>query len=240
MIPTIQLLYKLEYRLNKIASVQHQSISEEDRLLALNEAQIKLVKKKLNQNNIYSLGFDSFTKRYEDLQVLVVPFEELPVTKNTTGYSAYSGDLLSLSKKYMLPLEMYALCSRGKCTNRTVAITRIVKHGDLNVLLYNKNYCPSFEYQETLASISDNKVSIYTGGEFEVSQLNISYLRYPQKIDREGYIDFNGNPSTDSNCELADYLEDELLDLATLEIAMSTENTPQVQYTSEIRNKINE
>ena len=58
-------------------------------------------------------------------------------------------------------------------------------------------------------------------------------------MDYEGYTKFDGTASTIQDCELADYLEDELLDLATLELAMETENTPQVQF-SELKNKINE
>lgn len=239
MIPVIQLLYKLDMRLNKKASTDQQEIPLEDKILALNEAQLKLIKRKLNSNNIYGLGFEAFSKRYEDLQKLVVPFEQLTVTKTTSGYSGYLGSVTSLTHKYMIPLEMFAICSRGSCTNRTVVITRIVKHGDLGLLLYNSNYSPSFEYQETIATVSSDNITVYTNGEFDVNQLSLSYIRYPQSIDKSGYFKFDGTASSDSDCELAEYLEDELLDLATLELAMDTENTPQVQY-SDIRNKINE
>lgn len=239
MILTQRLLYKLDLRLNKKATLDHQSIPVEDKILALNEAQIKLIKRKLNQNNIYQLGLDAFTKRYEDLQRLVVSFEELAVTKNTTGYPAYTGDLDALTNTYFLPLDTYVLCSKGSCTERPLAITRIIKHGDLHVLLSNSNWAPSFEYQETMATISGNKISVYVT-DFKVDKLYISYLRYPTKINIEGYTDFDGSASTTQNCELPESMEDELLDLAVLEIAMETENTPQVQYTNQIRNQINE
>lgn len=226
-------------RLNKKATLDSQSIPIEDKILALNEAQIKLIKRKLNSNNIYGLGMDSFTKRYEDLQKLVVDFEKLTVTKNTTGYPSYKADLDTLTKDYMFPLEMFVLCTKGNCNNRTLAITKIIRHGDLSTMLFNRNYSPSFEYQETLATISDNKVNIYTDSTFTINTLNISYIRYPQRIDIAGYFTFDGSPSITQDSELADYLQDELLDLATLELAMETENNPQVQY-SDIRNKINE
>ena len=39
----------------------------------------------------------------------------------------------------------------------------------------------------------------------------------------------NGETSTDVNCELASYLEDEILDLAVQNLAMYTENASAVQ-----------
>ena len=54
-------------------------------------------------------------------------------------------------------------------------------------------------------------------------------MRYPQYIDKTGYIRFDGTPSIDSDCELETYLEDELLDLTVQNLAMYTENAPAVQ-----------
>jgi hypothetical protein len=54
-------------------------------------------------------------------------------------------------------------------------------------------------------------------------------MRYPQYINKEGYIMLDGLPSVDSNCELELYLEDELLDLTVQNLAMYTENAPAVQ-----------
>ncbi len=239
MILTQQLLYKLDMRLNKKSSNEHQSIPKEDKILALNEAQIKLIKKKVGTNNIYGLGLDSFKKRYEDLQQLIVQFEPLSVSFTADIYSSWEADLGALTHKFMFPLDMYALCTKGSCTKRVVYLSKLIKHGDLSTLMFNTHYTPSFEWQESFAVISGNKIITYTDGTFVVDQFNLSYMRYPQKIDAAGYINFDSTPSTDQDCELPDYLEDELLDLAVLELAMDTENTPVIQY-NETRNKTNE
>jgi hypothetical protein len=42
-------------------------------------------------------------------------------------------------------------------------------------------------------------------------------------------IKFDGTPSTDVDCELETYLEDELLDLTVQNLAMFTENQSAVQ-----------
>lgn len=47
MIPVDSLLYKIDQKLNKLSTNEHQEIPVEDKILALNEAQIKLIKQKL-------------------------------------------------------------------------------------------------------------------------------------------------------------------------------------------------
>jgi len=239
MISTIQLLYKLDMRLNKKVSNEHQSIPVEDKILALNEAQIKLIKKKLGVNNIYGLGLDSFKKRYEDLQDLIVQFEHLNVTPTTDAYSAYQADTRLLTKKFMFPLDMYTTCTKGNCKDRVVYLSKLQKHGDISTLMFNPDYAPSFEWQEGFAVMSSDKIITYTDGTFVVNAFYISYIRYPQKIDAAGYINFDGTASINQDCELVDYLEDELLDLTILELAMDTENVSVVQA-NEIRTKNNE
>lgn len=239
MISTLQLLYKLDMRLNKKVSNEHQSIPLEDKIIALNEAQIELIKKKVDPNNIYGLGLDSFKKRYQDLQDLIVQFEHLTVIATTDAYSAYEANTRLLKSRFMFPLDMYTLCSRGDCKDRVVYLSKLQKHGDISTLMFNTQYKPSFEWQESFAVMSADKIITYTDGTFAVDAFYLSYLRYPQKIDAAGYINFDGTASINQDCELVDYLEDELLDLAILELALDTENTPVVQA-NEIRNKNNE
>jgi hypothetical protein len=54
-------------------------------------------------------------------------------------------------------------------------------------------------------------------------------MRYPQYINKAGYIMLDGEPSFDQDCELEMYLEDELLDLTVQNLAMYTENQSAVQ-----------
>lgn len=239
MISTTKLLYVLDMKLNKKASLEHQSIPLEDKIIALNEAQISLLKKKIDINNLYGLGIDSFKKRYQDLQNLIVQFEKLTVSPTTSDYASFEADLTKTKSKYFLPLDAYVLCTKGNCENKIVTIWKPIKHGDLTTLMFNNFYKPSFEAQETFCLISGNKYIVYTDGTFDVNSLHLTYLRYPVKIDAAGYIDFDGTPSINQDCELPYYLEDELIELAILELAMDTENNPVVQYDA-IRSKNSE
>ena len=243
MIPVDSLLYKIDQRLNKLSTNDHQQIQLEDKILALNEAQIKLIKQKVDGISVVSgLGLDAFKKRYEDLQSLIEGYNHQPLDlniKNPELNQWYAG-LHQLNPKYMFYIDSYILADKGRCKDRKIWINReLAKHGDLSLLLTNDHYKPSFEYQETFNFLSSDEISVFTDGTFTPSKIYISYMRYPVYIDKSGYIKFDGTPSVDQDCELETYLEDELLDLTVQNLAMYTENVSAIQ-SSQLRIATNE
>lgn len=233
MIPVDSLLYKIDQKLNKLSTNEHQQIQLEDKILALNEAQIKLIKQKIDGISIVSgMGMDSFKKRYEDLQSLVMNYNHQPLVlvEDDPNLNQWKADVHQLEPKYMFYLDSYILADKGRCIDRKIWINRdLAKHGDLQFILNNEHYKPSFEYQETFNLISSDDISIFTDGTFVPKTINIMYMRYPQYINKEGYIMLDGEPSFDQDCELEMYLEDELLDLTVQNLAMYTENQSAVQ-----------
>jgi len=233
MIPVDSLLYKIDQKLNKLSTNEHQEIPVEDKILALNEAQIKLIKQKVDGfSTVSGLGLDAFKKRYEDLQSLVETYNHQPLTlalKNAE-LNQWFANVHLLTPQYMFYIDSYVLADKGRCTDRKIWINRdLAKHGDLQFCLNNTHYRPSFEYQETFNFISSDEISIFTDGTFIPKTINISYMRYPQYINKTGYIMLDGLPSFDQDCELELYLEDELLDLTVQNLAMYTENQSAVQ-----------
>ncbi len=243
MIPVDSLLYKIDQKLNKLSTNEHQQIALEDKILALNEAQIKLIKQKVDGFSTASgLGADAFKKRYEDLQSLVVAYNdgELPLTEKNHELNQWTANVHDLDPKYMFYVDSYVLADKGRCQDRKLWINRdLSKHGDLQYCLNNVHYKPSFEYQETFNSISSDEISIFTDGTFTPTKIYISYFRYPVYINKSGYIMLDGEESTDQDCELELYLEDELLDLTVQNLAMYTENMSAVE-TAAYRIKTNE
>jgi len=233
MIPVDSLLYKIDQRLNKLSTNVHQQIQLEDKILALNEAQIKLIKQKVDGFSVNNgLGMDAFKKRYEDLQNLVISYQNQPLSLSLTDIklNKWDADISKLNPSYMLYLDSYILANKRDCKDKIIWINRdLAKHGDLQFILNNVHYKPSFEYQETFNSISSDKISVFTDGTFTPTKMYIMYLRYPVYINKEGYVMLDGNESTNVNCELAEYLEDELLDLTVQNLAMYTENASAVQ-----------
>jgi hypothetical protein len=233
MIPVDSLLYKIDQKLNKLSTNEHQQINLEDKILALNEAQIKLIKQKVDgQNTISGLGLDAFKKRYEDLQSLVVNYNHQPLdlTLLNAELNQWKANIHLLTPKYMFYIDSYVLADKGRCTDRKIWINRdLAKHGDLQFCLTNTHYRPSFEYQETFNSISSDEISVFTDGTFTPKQIYVSYMRYPVYINKTGYVMLDGQDSYDADCELETYLEDELLDLTVQNLAMYTENQSAVQ-----------
>ena len=175
---------------------------------------------------------DAFKKRYEDLQSLVISYtnQPLPLTLSNPELNQWDADITQLSPKYMFYVDSYVLADKSKCKDRKIWINKdLAKHGDLALLLNNEHYKPSFEYQETINSLSSNTISIYTDGTFTPKTLNVMYMRYPVYINKAGYVMLDGSPSTNQDCELEEYLEDELLDLTVQNLAMYTENASAVQ-----------
>lgn len=233
MIPVDSLLYKIDQKLNKLSTNEHQQIQLEDKILALNEAQIKLIKQKVDGFSVVSgLGLDAFKKRYEDLQSLVVAYNDgkLPLTLKNPELNQWKANIHLLNPKYMFYIDSYVLADKGRCKDRKIWINRdLAKHGDLQFCLNNTHYKPSFEYQETFNFLSSDEISIFTDGTFIPKDIYISYMRYPVYINKQGYIMFDGKPSYNQDCELETYLEDELLDLTVQNLAMYTENQSAVQ-----------
>ena len=233
MIPVDSLLYKIDQKLNKLSTNEHQQIVLEDKILALNEAQIKLIKQKVDGiSTVSGLGLDAFKKRYEDLQSLVESYNHQPLDlklKNEEVHQWFA-PLHDLSPKYMFYLDSYILADKGRCKDRVIWVNRdLAKHGDLQFILNNDHYKPSFEYQETFNFLSSDEISVFTDGTFTPTKIYIMYMRYPQYINKEGYIMLDGLPSFNQDCELETYLEDELLDLTVQNLAMYTENQSAVQ-----------
>jgi hypothetical protein len=220
MISVNSLLYNLDFKLNNLTNLEHQEIPLENKLIALNLAQLRLIKVKTSPNNPLNIGFESNNKRYHDLQNLVVPHEnkEYKVTKVDVSLNKSKLATSDISPKMLFFISGYALAKKEDCSLPIYLNENITKHRDLTTVLKNSNEMPSFEYQETPVTISSDGIEIYDDGSFEYSKLFISYLRYPKKIDKEGYIDLDGKDSINQDCELADYLEDELLNYAVEEI----------------------
>jgi hypothetical protein len=243
MIPVDSLLYKIDQKLNKLSTNVHQQINLEDKILALNEAQIKLIKQKVDGFSVISgMGLDAFKKRYEDLQRLVVNYNNQPLTLTLLNpeLNQWKADVNTLVPKYMFYLDSYILADKGPCKDRKIWINRdLAKHGDLQFLLNNSHYKPSFEYQETFNFLSSDEISVFTDGTFTPSKMYISYMRYPIYIDKEGYVRFDGTDSINEDCELELYLEDELVDLTVQNLAMYTENSAAVQ-SAQMRIQTNE
>ena len=156
--------------------------------------------------------------------------QPLPLVLKDADLNQWAANIHTLEPRYMFYVDSYLLADKGGCKNRKIWINRdLAKHGDLQFILNNEHYKPSFEYQETFNFLASDEISIFTDGTFIPKNLQIMYMRYPDYINKEGYIMLDGTPSINTDCELETYLEDELLDLTVQNLAMYTENASATQ-----------
>lgn len=232
MISADSLLYGIDQRLNKLSTNAHQQIQLEDKILALQSAELTLIKQKVDPNNLYKIGFEGFKKRYQDLQFLVENFEDHPINLVLSDkyMNKYIGRVDTESPKFMFYIDSYVLADKGDCTNQILYTNLdLVKHADVTLILNNTKYRPSFEWRETIVDISSDELHVYSDGTFTPTKLYLCYVRYPKPIDKEGYVRFDGTDSVTQDSELEAYLSSELLDIAVQRLAMYIENESAVQ-----------
>ena len=228
MIAVHDLVYEFKLMLNKVNRQDNVDVPIEDILVYLNRAQLAWIKTKINPNNIYKAGYDSIRKRIDDLQRLKVDNLALtPVKTNDLLYLGFDCSIDSL-KDYMFYLSSYAVAKKKKC-EETITID-LVKHGDLSTRYLDANFSPSFEWRTTLATLGDNKLTVYSGENFSIQKVFLTYLRYPKVIDMEGYTKLDGTNSVDVDCELPEYAKPDIVDLAVKFAAQSNDNQAQAVY----------
>jgi len=228
MIAVHDLVYEFKLMLNKVNRQDNVDVPIEDILVYLNRAQLAWIKTKINPNNIYKAGYDSIRKRIDDLQRLKVDNLALtPVKTNDLLYLGFDCSIDSL-KDYMFYLSSYAVAKKNKC-EKTLTID-LVKHGDLSTRYLDANFSPSFEWRTTLATLGDNKLTVYSGEDFSIQKVFLTYLRYPKVIDMEGYTKLDGTNSVDVDCELPEYAKPDIVDLAVKFAAQSNDNQAQAVY----------
>src|SRR5688500_10178018 len=127
MIAVDSLLYKIDQKLNKLSSNEHQQIQLEDKILALNEAQIKLIKQKVGGSSTPSgMGLDAFRKRHEDLQNLIEEYnhQTLELKEADKNINQFNASLSTLDPVYLFYIDSYILADKGRCNNRKIWINR--------------------------------------------------------------------------------------------------------------------
>ena len=135
MIPVLDLLFSFDTKANRLSNLKGQFIPNETKIVLLNKAQIKLVLRKIDPNNVYQMGMDSFSKRYEDLQNLQVKYENLPLTPSGNLLNEYSVPFTSMQYSMIVPITGYVLATQGNCKDRVLDIINFMKHSDIRMLL---------------------------------------------------------------------------------------------------------
>jgi hypothetical protein len=177
---------------------------------------LELVNRNATNNNIsvdkprFVQGFNSMSiqyvewvlnKRNEDevrnLRLLLNTEHPLTFVSTEDNYSRFS-----LPKDYFDLSNVHVYGSKGKCKNQRFQ-TYEFKTENLEEIFHDSSNEPSFDFRETFYTVSKNDVVVYKKG-FDISQVNLTYYRYPKKVDIAGYINLEEKASKNVDPEFDD------------------------------------
>jgi hypothetical protein len=213
-----QLQIKIKERLNKLSSLDYDNFECWQIVEAFNKAQLEWVRRQIGGYNQKQTGDGSTKINYDDTQKL-----STTVALNGTSY-ADNWVSLPYPADYMNYSSLYVMAKNDCCPDRNI-IVYLVDKADLYVILRDDNKKPSFEWGETVAIMTGDKFTIYTGGEFQISSVTLSYYRKPTPVQFQNCIDIStGNPTGDVPCEFKDDIAEILVDNAVAILAADIES----------------
>ena len=206
---SIEAYKKFELKVNNINTASSIDVSVGEFVLIFNEQQYKWFKNKFRGRSVvYAI---------DDVQQLIHTDSHL--TMSTTGdrYTQFP-----LPADYFDYISSYVLASKGGCTDTPLG-TYQVRLDEINLHLRDEYSKPSFEYQETPVTISQDNLQVYKT-DFSVDSVYLTYYRYPVSIDIAGYTRLDGTASTTIDPEIGDQGVDEIIDWCALELQRLASN----------------
>lgn len=184
----VQLLQKkIQERLNKLDSSDYGNIQPWQIVEAFNKAQLQWVRRQLQGINQTKSGADGSIRRIDDLRFVLT---SAPISVTDQGIY-YEGIIPS---NYMEWSRVSGQAYNSCCPKRPLVI--FLGGGDNRDLdLVNEGRKPNFEWATTFSSIQGNNIRIYTNDEFQLSDVVLTYYRYPTNIQIAGTPDIYNPPA---------------------------------------------
>lgn len=133
----------------------------------------------------------------------------------------------ALPDNFFKEVSSYSICTKGQCKDK-ILTTWIVKPKNVPVLLQNDNQNPSFDWEETIAVLNNNKLSVYYT-DFTITDTYLTYYREPIDIDIAGYIHIDGTASTDIMVDLDTINIEEIINRTAVAALRNYESYDQMQ-----------
>ena len=223
------ILLKVKQRLNKLASNDYDNIQDWQVIEAFNKGQVDWCRRNLHGVNMLKEGDEESTKRIDDLQVLLTSIP-LTVTNREFYYES-----LKLPDDYLQWKRISIKATKECCPEPKPMVVYLGEQANRDILLKDKNKKPSYEWGETFATFENDKVQIYTNGEFDVVKPILTFYRQPQKIQIAGIKDpYTGLiPAVNVESEFKEDLIELFVDECAKIIAGDIESQIQMQRQSQ-------
>ncbi len=205
----LTIILKVEERLNKLSSNDYDNIEKWKIVEAFNKSMPDWCRRQLHGTNSHKTGDEQSKRRIDDLQVLLrnhpLIMEEEDCYYGSTNWP----------KNYF---EFKRVSFKGKteCCERNKFVTYLVEEANIDLLLRDELKKPNFAWGETLLTLMNNTVKVWTNNEFKVQDAFLTYYKQPTRIQIQGVTnpyDEDGAISTDDVlCEFKDDVVELLID----------------------------
>lgn len=217
-----ELQIKVKERLNKLASLDYDNFECWQIVEAFNKAQLEWFRRQINGINQLKHGEGSSKVNYDDTQKLIKTIPLSGTNYPTQAPANFESDPLPVD--YLYYSSVYVMAKSDCCPERNIVVYMVDK-ADLYVILRDENKKPSFEWGETVAILADNRMTIYTDAQFDITSINLTYYRKPTPVTFQGCIDVStGAVTVDTPCEFKDDIAEILVDNAVAILAADIES----------------
>lgn len=217
-----ELQIKIKERLNKLASLDYDNFECWQIAEAFNKAQLEWFRRQINGINQLQAGDGSNKMNYDDTQKLIKSIPLSGTSFSNDNPASFVTD--AVPDDYLYYSSMYVMAKNDCCPERNITVY-IVDKADLYVILRDDNKKPSFEWGETVAVISNNKFTIYTDRQFDITSIDLTYYRKPTPVSFLGCVDIStGLATPDVPCEFKDDIAEILVDNAVMILAADIES----------------
>jgi hypothetical protein len=214
---------KIKQRLNKLASLDYDNFECWQIQEAVNKAQIEWTRRQIYGYNNRKEGAEQSSGLVDDLQKLMV-HEQMTITENGIYYHS------TLPSDYLHFVRLDVFAKKECCDKRRISVYQ-VEEANISIILNNEQKQPSFEWSETVATIMDGRIKIYSDNKFQITDCDLIYFRKPIEIQFNGCTDIKtGVPFiADQECEFNDDVAEIIVDNAAMILAGDIESSLQYQ-----------
>ena len=214
---------KIKQRLNKLASFDYDNLECWQIAEAFNKAQIEWTRRQLYGYNVRKEGAEQSSGLVDDLQRLLI-HEDLTMIDKDIFYQS------ELPTDYLHYVRTDVFAKKDCCPERRIIVYE-VEEANISIILDNKDKQPNFEWGETVATLMNNNLKVYTDNKFDITQCHLIYFRKPRAVQFKGCIDINSGSAyaQDQTCEFNDDIAEIIVDNAAMILAGDIESITQYQ-----------
>lgn len=209
-----QLVIKVRQRLNKLASNDFDNIECWQIVEAFNKAQLEWCRRQLRGSNQYKDGDEMSKRRVDDLQILLREQglgNPIEFGNQATQYNLPINDYLEYKKVTVFTTK--ECCEHDPDFGRPMQVY-LAEAANVNLLLRDPLRKPSYEWNETFATMQNNTIRVYHDGDFLIQLALLQYYRYPNNIQITGCTNpiTGGVDGFDVECEFKEDVAELIVD----------------------------